>query len=130
MGNEKEKREYAMSSDQSHSGWWYPPEYELHYGGKTRLVEPGELFRLTGNYRNDDKMIELRMVRRAEKRDGRVHCDDCGKYFTGREGKRYYHLHRENGCGRDVANMVFYGDEAVRRHKTGKGYVDIYDHAE
>lgn len=116
------------TTGQSHDGWWYPPEYELNYGGKDRLIEPGELFRLTQNFRNDDKMIELRMVVRWEKRmEGRVHCDECGKYFTGKRNGQFLAIHRENGCARTSANMIFYGDEAVRRHKTGRGLVQIQD---
>lgn len=116
-----------MNLDRNHSGWWYPPMYELQYGGKERLIEPGELFRLTQNFRNDDKMIELGMVKRFESGEKRIHCDNCGKYFTGTQGKRFYYLHQENGCGRTSANIIYYGEEAERRYRTGRGRIDIGD---
>lgn len=98
---------------------YYSPQYELNYKG--RLLEPGEPFRLGGQGQNDETMKRVGQADQVfPKRMGIDHCDGCGKYFISRAyGKEHYYLrlHHENGCGRTVANMVFYGREAEEKFK-------------
>ena len=83
---------------------WYFPFREIDHDGR-RLIEPGELVTFERYLRNDDKLVNVGMIRQAPRRLHKWKCLGCGKEFA---FERYRVLHQYQGCGRTTKDQIFY----------------------
>lgn len=60
---------------------------QMGYGGQKRLQ--GEVFR-KGDFRNDERLLELKYVREVPDKGTYQHCDQCGRDFVNED---YYRSH-------------------------------------